>query len=35
MGNLGTADLLLHVVQGWRECAVDEENLDLPMVLYC
>ena len=35
MGNSGTEDSLLHILQCWRECAVNEENLYLPMVLYC
>ena len=34
LGNSGTADLLLHVVQCWRSCAVDEEKWALPLVLY-
>ena len=35
MGNPGTEDLLLHIVQCWHACAVNEENQDLPLVLYC
>ena len=35
MGNSGTSDLLLHTVQCWRACAVNEENKALPMVLEC
>ena len=34
VGNLGTAYLLLHLVQCWRACAVNEENQALHMVLY-
>ena len=34
LGNSGTADLLLHILQCWSACAVDEEKLDLRMVLY-
>ena len=34
-GNSGTADLLLHIVKCWRACAVNEENLTIPMFLYC
>ena len=33
--NTGTPDLFLHSVQLWSASTVDEENLDLPMVLYC
>ena len=33
--NLGTEYLLLHIVQCWRECAVDEENRYINMVMYC
>ena len=33
--NSGTADLLLHIVQCCRVCAVNEENQALVMVLYC
>ena len=32
--NSGTSDLLLHIVQFWSTCAVDEETMDLPMILY-
>ena len=35
MVNEGTSDLLLHIVQCWRACAVDAENWALQMVLYC
>ena len=35
MGNLGTVDLLLHMVQCWRACAFNEENWDINIVLYC
>ena len=35
LGNSGTSDLVLHTVQCWRVCSVDEENRALPMVLYC
>ena len=35
MQNSGTSDLLLHMVQRWRSCPVNEENKDLPLVLYC
>ena len=31
----GTEDLLLHMVRCWFVCAVDEEILYLPMVMYC
>ena len=34
LGNSGTADLLLNILQCWSACAVDEEKLDLRMVLY-
>ena len=33
--NSGTAGLLLHLVQCWREYAVNEENQALPMVILC
>ena len=33
--NSGTADLLLHKVQCWCSCAVDEDKRALPMVIYC
>ena len=33
--NSGTEDLLLHIVQRWRVCAVNEENWALTMVLHC
>ena len=33
--NSGTEDLLLHIVQCWRACAVYEDKQGLPMVLYC
>ena len=26
MGNLGTSDLLLHIVKYWHACAGNEEN---------
>ena len=35
LGNSGTEYLLLHIEQGWRKCAVDEEKPAIPMVLYC
>ena len=35
MGNSGTEYLLLHTVQFWHACAVDEENWSLHMFLYC
>ena len=35
MGKSGTADLLLQIVQCWCEYAVNEENKDIPLVLYC
>ena len=35
LGNSGTSDLLLQMVQCWRECKVDVENQYLSMVLYC
>ena len=34
MGNLGTAYLLLHIVQCWGACADNEGNQALPLVLY-
>ena len=33
--NPGTSDLLVHIVNYWRACAVNEENWYLPIVLYC
>ena len=33
--NSGTEDLLLHIVQCWHICAVDEEKRARYMVLYC
>ena len=33
--NSGTVDLLLNLVQCWRECAANEENQTLPLFLYC
>ena len=35
LGKKGTSDLLLHIVQYWREFAVDKENRYIPMVMYC
>ena len=35
MGNSGTADLLLHIVQCWCVCKVDEEKRALFVVLFC
>ena len=35
MENSGTADLLLHIVKRWHVCTVNEENQDLPLVIYC
>ena len=35
LGNSGTTYLSLHIVQCWSECAVDEENRYLHMVMYC
>ena len=35
LGNSGTEDLLLHVEKCWRSCAINEENISSPMVLYC
>ena len=35
MVNSGTENLLLHMLQCWRSCLVDEEKRSLPMVLYC
>ena len=35
MGNSGTSDVSINIVQCWHECAVDEEKRSLPMVLYC
>ena len=34
LGNAGTADLLLRILQCWCTCTVNVENSDLPMVLY-
>ena len=34
MGNSGTSDLVLHIVQCFRACALNEENQDIPLVLY-
>ena len=34
LGNAGTADLLLGILQCWCTCTVNVENSDLPMVLY-
>ena len=31
--NSGRADLLIHILQYWRTCAVDEDNRSIPMVL--
>ena len=33
--NSGVSYLLLHIVQCWHECRVDEENQPLTLVLYC
>ena len=33
--NLGTVDLLLHILQSWVACVVDEKKWSLIMVLYC
>ena len=33
--NSGTADFLLHIVNFWCAYAVDEDNQDIPMVIYC
>ena len=33
--NSVTADSLLHKIQCWRACAVDEEKRNLPLVMYC
>ena len=35
LGNTGTVDLLLHIVQCWCACAVDKGNCDLSIVIYC
>ena len=35
LGNSGKAYLSLHIDQCWRAFSVDEENQDLPIVLYC
>ena len=35
LGNSGTSYLLLHIVQYWRACVVNEENQALPMVICC
>ena len=35
MENSDTADLLLHIVQCWCACEVNEENQALHMVIYC
>ena len=34
MGNSDTADLLLYIVQYWRQCVVNEEKQSLPIVLH-
>ena len=34
LGNSGTEYWLLHIVQCWSPCELDEEKWDLPMVLY-
>ena len=34
LGNSGTEILLLHILQCWSACAVDEYNWNLHMVLY-
>ena len=33
--NSGTACLLIHTVQCCSVCAVDKDNFDLPIVIYC
>ena len=35
IGNLGTADLLLHIVNCWSSCEINEEIQDLSLVQYC
>ena len=35
LSNSGTEDCLLHTVQCWSACAVNEKNQALPMVMYC
>ena len=35
LGNSGTIHLLLHIVQCWRAYDVNEENQELPVVVYC
>ena len=35
MGNTGTEDLLLCIVQFWCTSTVDEDNWTLTMVIYC
>ena len=35
LGNSGTSDLLLHIVQCWMEFAVYDNKWALPMVLWC
>ena len=35
MGNSGTSDLLLHILECWSACAVNEGNQALPLVMYC
>ena len=33
LGNIGTTDLVLHIVQCWRAYAGDKENWDISIVL--
>ena len=35
LGNSGTEDLSLHIIQCWFSCVVGKEKRSLPMVLYC
>ena len=35
LGNKGTEDLLLYILQCWRAFEFDKENSDLPIVMYC
>ena len=35
LGNSGTSDLLLHIVQCWHTCEVNGGNQDIPLVLLC
>ena len=35
LGNVGTADLLIHILQCWIACSVEKDTHALPTVLYC